>query len=154
MPNFRWPNKAVVTGLLRLRSNQHKAVVSIRFRVMSESHGVELISFENPSNPECRLFIPHIHWPAPGSESELAELLRERLLPHGLPHSVYVARCTPGEYGNKLDEDDADSLHFAFISLARSSFAPHVHFSLPLRGHAHIMYNICKGGEDNAVRGA
>ena len=116
MPNFRWPNKAVVTGLLRLRSNQHKAVVSIRFKVMSESTEVELISFENPSNPECRLFIPHIRWPAPGTESELAEFLRGRLLPHGLPHSVYVARCTPGEYGNKLDEDDADSLHFAFIS--------------------------------------
>ena len=25
-------------------------------------------------------------------------------------------QCAPGEYGNKLDEDDADSLHFAFIS--------------------------------------
>ena len=82
----------------------------------SESPEVELISFENPANPECRLFIPQIHWPAPGSESELVEFLRERLLPHGLLHSVYVAKCTPGEYGNKLDEDDADSLHFAFIS--------------------------------------
>ena len=90
---------------------------------MSESSEVELISFENPTNPDCRLFIPQIHWPA-GSESELAEFLRERLLPHGLPHSVYVAKCTPGEYGNKVDEDDAGSLHFAFISFysARNGF--------------------------------
>ena len=84
---------------------------------MSESPEVELISFENPTNPECRLFIPQIRWTAEsGSEAELGEFLRERLLPHGLPHSVYAAKCTPGEYGNKVDEDDADSMHFAFIS--------------------------------------
>lgn len=97
---------------------------------MSESPEVELISFENPTNPECRLFVPQIHWPS-GSESELAEFLRERLLPHGLPHSVYVAKCTPGEYGNKPDEDDADSRYFAFISFysarerIRQSNSPH-----------------------------
>ena len=83
---------------------------------MSESPEVELISFENPTNPECRLFIPQIRWTAEsGSEAELGEFLRERLLPHGLPHSVYAAKCTPGEYGNKVDEEDADSMHFAFI---------------------------------------
>ena len=100
---------------------------SFRFKVMSESSEVDLISFENPTNPDCRLFIPKIHWPA-GSESELAEFLRERLLPHGLPHSVYVAKCTPGEYGNKVDEDDADSLHFAFISFysARNGFSSRI----------------------------
>ena len=75
----------------------------------SDDPEVELISFANPADPECRLFIPQIRWPPEegGSEAELAEFLRERLLPHGLPHSVYVARCTPGEFGNKRCEEDA-----------------------------------------------
>ena len=68
-----------------------------------------------------------------------------RLLPHGLPHSVYVARCTPGEYGNKLDEDDADSLHFAFISFysARSCY---YQLKLPT-----AYYSVFESFEDNAA---
>ena len=93
-----------------MRSLRFKAAKS---RSMSSDGDpeVELIPFENPADPECRLFIPQIRWPHPedggAAEAGLAEFLRERLLPHGLPHSVYVARCTPGEFGNKRGEEDA-----------------------------------------------
>jgi hypothetical protein len=74
---------------------------------MSSEIDVELIRFECPG-ADSRLFIPEIRWPKSedsGEESftaaRVAELLRERLSPHGLLHSVYAAKCTEGAYGNR-----------------------------------------------------